>query len=83
MRQMLHVCLVLAALLAAQPAFGNVTQCAGSQNVEGIDISVWQGTIDWAKVKADGKAYASIRVGDGYYFDSKFTYNWAQAKKHA
>lgn len=29
----------------------------------GIDVSKWQGTIDWSKVKASGIEYAMIRVG--------------------
>lgn len=31
--------------------------------VNGIDVSAWQGNIDWAKVKADGIKFAIIRVG--------------------
>ncbi|GEM_PF-225895 len=31
----------------------------------GIDVSVYQGTIDWDAVKADGVQYAIIRVGYG------------------
>lgn len=29
----------------------------------GIDVSAWQGEIDWAKVKADGVEFAMLRVG--------------------
>lgn len=31
--------------------------------LHGIDVSKWQGKIDWAKVKADGIDYAFIQVG--------------------
>ena len=31
--------------------------------LHGIDVSKWQGEIDWAKVKADGIDYAFIQVG--------------------
>ena len=31
--------------------------------LHGIDVSKWQGTIDWNKVKADGIDYAFIQVG--------------------
>lgn len=48
----------------------------------GIDVSKYQGTIDWEKVKADGIDFAIIRVGSrGYgsggdlYSDSKFKEN--------
>lgn len=33
--------------------------------VKGIDVSTWQGTIDWAKVKADGIGFAMLRLGFG------------------
>ncbi len=33
----------------------------------GIDVSVWQGAIDWEKVAADGMDFAMIRAGYGFY----------------
>ena len=33
----------------------------------GIDVSYYQGTIDWNKVKAAGVDFAIIRVGGRYY----------------
>lgn len=33
--------------------------------LKGIDVSQWQGEIDWAKVKASGIGYAIIRAGFG------------------
>ena len=47
----------------------------------GIDVSVYQGKIDWAKVRESGVEFAMIRVGyRGYsigniYEDANFTYN--------
>ena len=35
----------------------------GRTILHGIDVSQWQGKIDWEKVKADGIDYAFIRVG--------------------
>lgn len=32
---------------------------------KGIDVSKWQGTIDWEKAKADGVEFAMIRAGYG------------------
>lgn len=32
---------------------------------EGIDVSHWQGTIDWAKVKAAGKTFAIAKATEG------------------
>jgi lysozyme len=44
--------------------------------VKGIDVSVYQGTIDWRRVKNDGVRFAFIRVSDGLGFrDSKFDSN--------
>lgn len=45
-----------------------------------IDVSVWQGDIDWKKVKADGVVGAIIRYADGDTLDSKFAYNMKNAK---
>lgn len=33
--------------------------------IKGIDVSKWQGTITWPKVKADGVKFAMIRAGIG------------------
>lgn len=33
--------------------------------IKGIDVSKWQGEIDWKKVKADGVKFAMIRLGYG------------------
>ena len=49
-----------------------------SVKLKGIDVSKWQGAIDWAKVAGDGVKFAMIRLGygskdgtacgaDGYY----------------
>ena len=36
-----------------------------STRIKGIDVSKWQGTIDWAKVAGDGVKFAMIRLGYG------------------
>ncbi len=48
----------------------------------GIDVSRYQGEIDWKKVAAAGYKFAVIRatVGD-YYTDPRFYTNWTAAKK--
>ncbi len=51
----------------------------------GIDVSKWQGTIDWAKVKNSGAEFAIIRVGYGMYEnqkDSQFENNYAGCLKN-
>lgn len=47
-----------------------------------IDVSDWQKTIDWAKVKAAGIDGAIIRYADGDTLDVKFERNMTQAKYH-
>ena len=50
---------------------------------KGIDVSHWQGTIDWNKVKAAGIQFAIIKAGGsdaGTYTDSKWEANYKGAK---
>ena len=52
--------------------------------VLGIDVSKYQGTIDWAAVAADGIKYAILRAGScdtsGPYVDPTFEINYAAAR---
>lgn len=48
--------------------------------MKGIDVSSWQGEIDWQKVKNAGIDFAIIRVAAGQAVDKTFHYNIAQAK---
>lgn len=46
----------------------------------GIDVSKWQGVIDWKKVKNSGTEFAIVRIGYGMYDsqkDSQFENNYA------
>lgn len=43
--------------------------------INGIDVSVWQGTIDWARVKAGGVNFAMVRAGYGLAADPNFKRN--------
>lgn len=55
--------------------------CAQGVTTPGIDVSYYQGVIDWARVKAGGTAFAFIRLSDGARFrDPKFASNWDGAK---
>ncbi len=38
--------------------------------VEGIDVSRWQGTVDWDAVAADGYAFAMVKATEGTYYES-------------
>jgi lysozyme len=73
----------------AFPAF--LAACAGGMpdvypsaddfEVHGIDVSKYQGDIDWNAVRASGVKFAWIKATEGGdYVDEKFAQNWAQAK---
>lgn len=53
---------------------------------KGVDVSRWQGTIDWSKAKNDGVEFAIIRLGwgqnDTSQDDSKLKYNIQQCEKY-
>ena len=46
----------------------------------GIDVSVWQGKIDWSKVKSSGKSYAIVRAGYGNLSTQRDKYFEANVK---
>ncbi len=46
-----------------------------SMRITGIDVSRWQGTIDWKKVNAAGIGFAIIRAAAGLKEDVKFREN--------
>lgn len=53
--------------------------------IKGIDVSRWQGVIDWNAVKADGVKFAIIKAGGsdaGFYTDRTFEQNYAGAKEN-
>ena len=50
--------------------------------VEGIDVSKFQGNINWKKVRAAGIKFAFIKATEGGdHKDKKFKKNWAGARK--
>jgi lysozyme len=50
-------------------------------HVRGIDVSYYQGEIDWPTVRASGIAFAYIKATEGGdYLDVKFKQNWHAAK---
>jgi lysozyme len=55
--------------------------CAADETVEGIDVSYYQGTVDWSAVQRAGKVFAFARVSDGTaHPDSQFARNWPAMK---
>jgi len=50
--------------------------------IRGIDVSHWQGAIDWHSVKKAGIQFAFIKATEGgFYFDDTFNFNWENARK--
>lgn len=81
----LTTCL-LAGCSAEQTTFDSVARgldvCAVGPTLEGIDVSKWQGTINWDQVAGAGISFAFIRVSDGINtYDEKFQYNWSEAQR--
>ncbi|HTE49781.1 MAG TPA: GH25 family lysozyme [Kofleriaceae bacterium] len=58
------------------------TVCADGPTVRGIDVSKWQGAIDWDQVAGGGIDFAFIRVNHGLDdIDERFDFNWAEARR--
>ena len=66
----------------------NISEISSEKGLtNGIDVSYWQGKIDWAKVKKSGIDFAFIRIGfrgenGQIYKDSAADYNIQQAEKN-
>lgn len=88
-----HASLLLAALVvpiaagcgagaeeALGTAEGEMVVCAAGATVKGVDVSVYQGDVDWAAVKAAGVDFAIARISDNLYQDTKFAQNWPGIK---
>jgi lysozyme len=58
-----------------------VTVCAGGSTVEGVDVSEYQGSINWGSVHGAGIDFAIARVSDGTgHSDPTFSANWSGIK---
>ena len=77
-RTILGTVLALSVLAVAIPG----APAQNPSNPKGIDVSVYQGTINWTSVKNAGISYAIIRAGHGGTtgVDTTFATNWAGAK---
>lgn len=60
---------------------GWLVVCGDGPTVEGVDVSSWQGSIDWSAVAGAGIKFAIVRIGDGTYHDRDFATNWAGARR--
>ena len=55
---------------------------AHTMPIQGIDVSYWQGEIDWPRVRAAGVQFAYIKATEGGdHLDPKFLDNWNAAKR--
>ncbi|MGO4705077.1 GH25 family lysozyme [Microvirga sp. 2MCAF38] len=64
----------------ARPHAGVAT--AHSLPIHGVDISKWQGTVDWAALRGAGTKFAFIKATEGGdHLDDKFLENWWGAKR--
>jgi len=73
-RSFFHRCAGLAAGTAVASAAPALAQ---GGTLEGIDVSHWQGTINWTSVKNAGITFAVCKCTEGLgFFDDYFTANW-------
>src|SRR5262249_19644402 len=55
---------------------------AHTMPIQGIDVSYWQGDIDWEKVRDAGVSFTYIKATEGGdRIDPKFLENWEGAKR--
>ena len=58
-----------------------VTVCAAGTTLQGVDVSEYQGTVDWGSAAASGLSFAIARVSDGTTTpDPTFSANWSGIK---
>lgn len=58
-----------------------VITCATGSTIKGVDVSHFDGTIDWAAARRDGIAFAIIKATEGTTFvDNRFATNWANTR---
>jgi GH25 family lysozyme M1 (1,4-beta-N-acetylmuramidase) len=65
-----------------QGAIDAIRVCASTRTVvEGVDVSEFQPTVDWARVRGSGRRFAFIRVSDGArVVDTAFASHWRGAR---
>lgn len=64
--------------------FPTLTQTSGqsSHEIHGIDVSKWQGRIDWEAVRGSGVTFAFIKATEGGdRLDDRFRENWEGARR--
>lgn len=73
------------ARFAPDEEVGSVEQaaqvCFDSGVVHGIDVSYYQGSVNWDAVAADGYQFAITRINHGDFMDPEFDANWEGIKQ--
>ncbi len=60
----------------------NGVASAHNYPIHGIDVSKWQGRVDWASARAAGTQFAFIKATEGGdHLDERFMENWYGAKR--
>jgi lysozyme len=76
---------VVIASLATSPATSHTRRGAPDHRrypSRGIDVSHYQGSIDWRSVAGDGVSFAYIKATEGVYLrDARFARNWRRARR--
>jgi lysozyme len=85
MRSALLVALLSSACIDGAPALSETSQamavCADGPTTFGVDVSRYQGDINWSMVAGAGVKFAWIQVSRSLTdIDLKFAYNWQQAR---
>ena len=60
---------------------GELSSCASGTTLKGVDVSSYQGTINWSSARADGITFGFAKATEGETIaDSTFAGNWAGMK---
>lgn len=73
-------CLAWVMMLCPARRCPAIVVCPSGDTQQGVDVSRWQGTVDWSQVAASGVTFAFARVADGLSVDPYFAANYAGIK---
>src|SRR5262249_14594404 len=51
-------------------------KCPDGETIEGIDVSEYQGSVNWQAVRASGRVFGIARINVGDHRDPYFEGNW-------
>src|ERR1700676_2045170 len=71
--------IVLMLFLGSARSFALIV-CPPGQTQRGLDVSQFQGAVNWDSVATSGIVFAFARVGDGTFIDTRFDSNYAAIK---